>query len=162
MNEPSTLEKQETTSVQHLSDRLPLTDDPKIRNILAIHYNLWSGCEFIEHNGEQLKVYKPSHGGYSSVVIPSEDNYNFLWITQNLKKQSRNSAAIHKAKELGDNKMITWIVDNTNGRFYYVGGIHTTHYFNGDQDVLIERYVEGQTQVVYTNMPFYLPVKSKY
>ena len=51
---------------------------------------------------------------------------------------------------------------NTGDKFVYVGSIHTTHYFNGDQDVIIERYVEGQTEVVYTNMPFYYQAKSKY
>lgn len=156
------LEKENT--VKPLPHRLPLTDDPKIRGILAVHYSLWQGRESIEHNGKQLTVYQPAHKGYSSVVIPSESGYNFLWITQNMEpsKDSYGSMAIRRSRQLGDNKMITWIVDNTGGKFVYVGSIHTTHYFNGDQDVIIERYVEGQTEVVYTNMPFYFPVKSKY
>jgi len=155
---------EQESKIKSLGTRVPLTDDPKIRGILAVHYCLWQGRESIEHNGKQLTVYQPAHKGYSSVVIPSESGYNFLWITQNMEpsKDSYGSMAIRRSQQLGDNKMITWIVDNTGGKFVYVGSIHTTHYFNGDQDVIIERYVEGQTEVVYTNMPFYYQAKSKY
>lgn len=159
----SIVEEQKITGPVALPNRIPLTDDPKIRGILAVHYSLWQGREFIEHQGQHLTVYKPAHEGYKSVVVPSENGYNFLWITQNMNKDNTyGSIAIRRARQLGDDKMITWIVDNNNGKFAYVGGIHTTHYFNGDQDVLIERYVEGQTEVVYTNMPFYFQAKSKY
>ncbi len=159
----SIVEEQKITGPVALPNRIPLTDDPKIRGILAVHYSLWQGREFIEHQGQHLPVYKPAHEGYKSVVVPSENGYNFLWITQNMNKDNTyGSIAIRRARQLGDDKMITWIVDNNNSKFAYVGGIHTTHYFNGDQDVLIERYVEGQTEVVYTNMPFYFQAKSKY
>jgi hypothetical protein len=156
------VEEQKNTGPIALPKRLPLTDDPKVRGILSVHYSLWQGREFIEHQGQHLPVHKPAHGGYSSIVVPSENGYNFLWITQNMNKETYGSMAIRRARQLGDDKMITWIVDNNASKFAYVGSIHTTHYFNGDQDVLIERYVEGQTEVVYTNMPFYFPAKSKY
>lgn len=144
-------------------DRLPMTQDPKILGILRIHHALWNKEDFIERGGQKYTPFVPPHNGYVSVVLPNEQGYNLLWITQNMNKSTYGSEQIRKAQSLGNNLRITWIVDNSNSRFIYLGCVNTCDYFDGKQDIIIERYSQDQPdQVVWTNMPFHAPVKSKY
>lgn len=142
--------------------RLELTDDPKVLDILRVHHALWNREDFIERDGKQYKPFVPQHAGYTSVVLPNEQGYNLLWITQNMNKSSYGSEAIRHARSQGHDHRITWIVDNNNSKFQYVGSVNTTRYFDGSEDIIIERYTETGTEVLWTNMPFHLPAKSKY
>ena len=142
--------------------RLPMTDDPKVLSILRIHHALWNKEDFIERGGQRYTPFVPSHSGYSSVVLPNDQGYNLLWITQNMNKSSYGSEAISRSRSLGHDHRITWIVDNANSKFNYVGCVNTCQYYDGSQDVIIERYGDSGTEVVWTNMPFHLPSKSKY
>jgi len=145
------------------SKRLPMTDDPKIVSILRVHHALWNRESFIERGGQKYTPFVPAHDGYISVVLPNEQGHNLLWITQNLNKSTSGSLEIKKARSLGNDKRITWIVDNSNSKFLYLGSVHTCNYFDGQEDIIIERYYQDEpTQVLWTNMPFYLPAKSKY
>lgn len=143
-------------------DRQPLTDDPAVLNILRIHHALWNREDFIERDGKQYKPFVPSHGGYTSVVLPNDQGYNLLWITQNLNKSSQGTLSIKRAIDKGHDLRITWIVDNNNSKFKYIGVVNTCMFSDGSQDIIIERYTDDGTEVVYTNMPFYRTTKSKY
>jgi len=152
-----------TTTMQLAGpNRETLTNDPKILGILRIHHALWNREDFIERDGKQYSLYTPSHGGYCSVVLPNDQGYNLLWITQNINKSSYGTLAIKRAIAQGDDLRITWIVDNNNSKFKYIGVVNTCMYYDNSQDIIIERYTDDGTEVVYTNMPFYRPAKSKY
>lgn len=151
-----------TTSTLAGPGRLELTDDPKVLSILRVHHSLWNREDFIERDGKQYKPFVPQHTGYTSVVLPNEQGYNLLWITQNMNKSSYGSESIRRSRSQGHDQRITWIVDNNNSKFQYVGSINTTQYFDGSEDIIIERYTETGTEVLWTNMPFHLPAKSKY
>lgn len=143
-------------------ERLSMTDDPKILSILRVHHALWNREDFIERGGQTYTPFVPAHQGYVSVVLPNDQGYNLLWITQNLNKSTYGSQAILRSRSQGDDHRITWIVDNANSKFNYVGCVNTCHYFDGSEDVIIERYNDYGAEVVWTNMPFYTPAKSKY
>jgi len=143
-------------------ERLPLTDDPAILSILRVHYALWNREDFIERGGKTYKPFVPEHQGYTSVVLPNDQGYNFLWITHNINKSSSGTYSIKKAASQGNDLKLTWIVDNNDSKFKYIGVINTCMYFDGSQDILIEKYDGDSTQVVWTNMPFYQQSKSKY
>jgi hypothetical protein len=142
--------------------RLELTDDPKVLSILRIHHALWNREDFIERDDKQYKPFVPQHTGYTSVVLPNEQGYNLLWITQNMNKSSYGSESIRRSRSQGHDQRITWIVDNNNSKFQYVGSVNTTRYFDGSEDIIIERYTETGTEVLWTNMPFHITAKSKY
>lgn len=142
-----------------------------VKQILDVHHALWNatsdpdGEHKLEYKDSYYNIYIPSHQGYASVVLPSGIGKNFLWITQNLNKSSYASIEIKKARSQGDDKRVTWIVDNSNDKFYYCALIKTCSYFDGKQDILIEKYSENGTQLVYSTDPFYvnyLPPKSRY
>jgi hypothetical protein len=144
-------------------ERLPMTQDPKILTILRIHHALWNRETLIERNNQKYIPFIPAHNGYVSVTLPNEQGYNLLWITQNMNKSTYATEQIRRARSQGDDLRITWIVDNLNSKFLYLGCINTCHRFDGHEDIIIERYAPNEPdQVVWTNMPFYLPVKSKY
>ena len=151
-----------TTSTLAGPERLALTDDPKVLNILRIHHALWNREDSIERDGKQYKPFVPQHDGYVSVVLPNEQGYNFLWITQNMNKSSYGSESIRRSRSQGHDQRITWIVDNNNSTFQYIGCVKTTRYFDGSEDIIIERYTDIGTFVIWTNMPFHVPAKSKY
>jgi hypothetical protein len=79
-----------------------------------------------------------------------------------MNKSSYGSEAIRHARSQGHDHRITWIVDNNNSKFEYIGCVNTTHYFDGSEDIIIERYTDIGTFVLWTNMPFHTPAKSKY
>jgi hypothetical protein len=143
-------------------NRTALTDDPKVLSILRIHHALWNREDSIERNGKTYRCFMPQHQGYTSVVLPNDQGYNLLWITQNMNKSTHGSLSIKHARSQGHDQRITWIVDNNNSKFTYVGSVHTTNYFDGSEDILIERYTETGTEVLWTNMPFHVSAKSKY
>jgi len=134
------------------SEYIPLTDDPKVLSTLRVHHALWDKEPFIEWSGQNYQPFIPPHEGYVSVKLPNEQGYYLLWITQNMNKSSYSSSEIRKARSLGNDKRITWIVDNSNSRFVYIGFVHTCSYPDGKQDIIIERYIPGKpAQIVWTN-----------
>jgi len=143
-------------------ERIPMTNDSKVLSILRIHHALWNREDSIERDGKQYKPFIPQHNGYVSLVLPNEQGYNLLWITQNMNKSSYGSEEIRRARSQGHDHRITWIVDNNDSKFQYVGSVVTTNYFDGSEDIIIERYVDTGAQVVWTNMPYHIPAKSKY
>jgi hypothetical protein len=136
--------------------------DQGILEVLSVHNSLWDKEEKLNYRGKTYDIYNPSHGGYSSVILPNENGYNFLWITQNLNKSTYGSMAILQARTQGDDKRNTWIVDNNNGTFKYVGIIATCNYFDGKKTQLIERYTEHGTIVVYSSDPMIVSERSRY
>lgn len=143
-------------------ERLPLTDDPDVLSILRIHHALWNKEDTIERFGQKYIPHVPEHKGYSSVILPNSVGHNLLWITQNLNKSTAGTLSINKASSLGYLMRITWIVDNDSSKFVYKGCVNTTLYCDDAEDIIIEHYHDYGTQVFWTNMPFHVPVKSKY
>lgn len=142
-------------------EEAPVKDDTTIE-ILNTHHSLWNRDLKLNYRGNTYDIYNPEHGGFSSVILPNENGYNFLWITQNLNKSSYGTLDIIQSRSQGDDKRITWIVDNNANTFKYVGVISTCDYFNGFQTQLIERYTEGGTIVVYSSDPMIVSTRSKY
>lgn len=142
-----------------------------VERMLNVHDSLWnallpnSNLKKISYKNKEYDIYIPGHGGYASVILTNDAGKNFLWITQNLNKSSYASIEISKARSQGDDKRVTWIVDNSNDQFYYCALIKTCQYFDGKKDILIEKYDHGSTHLVYSTDPFYenyIPPKSKY
>jgi hypothetical protein len=136
--------------------------DQSILDILEVHHSLWNKEEKINYRNKTYDIYTPEHQGFSSVILPNENDYNFLWITQNLNKSTYGTLGIIQSRSQGDDKRITWIVDNTAGTFKYVGVISTCDYFNGYRTELIERYTDEGTIVVYSSDPLIVSTRSKY
>lgn len=127
--------------------------DSKISEILQVHNALWNRESSIQFNGKTYQPRVPEHGGFSSVILPNENEYNFLWLTQNLNKNSTTTSKILHSRSQGDDLRITWIVDNNGGRFTYVGCVTTIDYFDGNSSKIIERYTDEGTLVVYSSDP---------
>lgn len=75
------------------------------------------------------------------------------------------SLEIIEARSQGDDKKITWIIDNNNNKFEQCALVKTCTYFDGKEDILIEKYLDGLSNLVYTTDPYYenyLVPKSKY
>lgn len=151
---------------------LELEISPNIQQILDVHNSLWDILSLsdrnhknVEFNGVQYPVNIPRHLGFASVVLPGNDNKNFLWITQNMNKSTYGSLDIKEARSQGNDKRITWIVDNTNDKFHYCALIKTCLYFDGKMDILVEKYKNNITEIVYCTNPVYASYvthKSKY
>lgn len=141
------------------TDQLPIdqADEPrmdsKISQIFQVHNALWTREKSIEYNGSIYTPHLPEHGGFASVILPNENEYNFLWISQNLNKNSSTTLKILHSRSQGDDYRITWIVDNNGGRFTYVGCITTVDYFDGNKSKIIERYTDQGTHVLYSTYP---------
>jgi hypothetical protein len=127
--------------------------DSKISEILQVHNALWNRELSIQFNGNTYKPHVPEHGGFSSLILPNENQYNFLWLTQNLNKTSTTTSKILHSRSQGDDLRITWIVDNNGGKFTYVGCVTTIDYFDGNTSKIIERYTDEGTFVVYSSDP---------
>jgi hypothetical protein len=124
-----------------------------VKPILDVHHGLWNRDKTVTYRSKEYSIYVPSHEGYSSAILPNENGYNFLWITQNLNKTSGASLDIIRARAQGDDTRITWIVDNSNNKFSYVGLVRTTDYFDGKKSIIIERYDAQGTSVIYSTDP---------
>lgn len=139
-----------------------------VEQLLDVHNTLWNALSDsyaglkLNYKGSEYDIYKPEHDGFTSTVISNDAGKNFLWITQNLNKSSYGSLEIKRARSQGDDKRITWVIDNSNDKFYYCAMIKTCLYFDGKKDIYIEKYYNGNTEVVYSTEPYYLPPKSKY
>lgn len=151
---------------------LELEITPDVQKILDVHNSLWdilshSNVNFktIEFNGIKYSVNVPNHLGFASVVLPGSNNKNFLWITQNMNKSTYGSLDIKESRSQGNDKRITWVVDNTNDKFHYCALIKTCLYFDGKIDILVEKYKNESTEIVYSTNPVYASYvthKSKY
>jgi hypothetical protein len=146
-----------------LATRLPESNIPaNTLELINIHHALWDRKDTVNYKGNSYNIYIPSHEGFASAIIPNSAGKNFLWITQNLNKPSYGSLEIKRSRSIGDDKRITWIVDNEDDKFKYVGLIKTCDYFDGLKDIVVEKYHDQVTEIVYTNDPGYVVVKSKY
>lgn len=134
----------------------------QVQELLDVHHALWNKEKTVSYKSKIYDTFSPAHAGYTSVILPNENNYNFLWITQNLNKSSGASLDIIRARSQGDDTRITWIVDNSNNKFSYVGLIRTTDYFDGKKSIIIERYDAHGTDVVYSTDPAKATAKSKF
>jgi len=135
---------------------------PEILSILDVHHSLWDRGTHVTYKDKDYGTFIPAHGGFMSVILPNASNKNFMWITQNLNKDSHTSIEIKRARSVGDDKRITWIIDNNNDKFEYCGLIKTCLYFDGKKDILIEKYRGSFTEVVYTTDKKYTVSKSRY
>jgi len=142
-----------------------------VEQLLDVHNTLWDALSDshaslkLNYKGIGYDIYKPDHNGFTSTVLSNDNGKNFLWITQNLNKSSHASSDIKRSRSQGDDKRITWIIDNSNNQFYYCALIRTCVYFDGKEDIYIERYYNDTTELVYSTDPTYasyLPPKSKY
>ena len=133
-----------------------------IQSILDLHHGLWNKEKTVTYKNKKYTTFQPSHDGYVSVILPNENDYNFLWITQNLNKSSGASVEINRARSQGDDLRITWIIDNSRNRFTYVGLVRTCDYFDGKKSIIIERYDERGTHVLYSSDPARGPKMSRY
>lgn len=124
-----------------------------VQPILDVHHGLWNRDKTVTYRSQEYQVFIPSHEGYSSAILPNENGYNFLWITQNLNKTSGATLDIIRSRSQGDDTRVTWIVDNSNNKFSYVGLVRTTDYFDGKKSIIIERYDDQGTRVIYSTDP---------
>lgn len=127
--------------------------DENTEGILRVHHALWNKDNKIKYKDKNYDPYIPSHQGYNSVILPNENGYHFLWITHNLNKSSAGTEQILRARSQGDDMRITWVVDNSNNSFKYVGVVKTCDYFDGKKFIIIERYTPQGTIVVYCTDP---------
>jgi len=144
----------------------------EIEHVIDVHNSLWDllstdtvGYKSIDFYDKKYPVNIPEHLGFASVVLPGNGDKNFLWITQNMNKSTYGSLDIKEARSQGNDKRITWIVDNTDNKFHYCTLIKTCIYFDGREDILVEKYKDGNTEIVYCNDPAYasyVTPKSKY
>jgi len=151
---------------------LELEIPTNVQSVLDVHNSLWNmlsasniDTKTIQFNGVHYPVNIPVHLGFASVVLPGNNNKNFLWITQNMNKSTYGSLDIKEARSQGNDKRITWIVDNTNDKFHYCALIKTCLYFDGKMDILVEKYKNESTEIVYCTNPVYASYvthKSKY
>ena len=129
----------------------PMSDN--VKSILQVHHALWNKDTKIEYRNNHFDTFTPLHEGYTSVILPNENGYNFLWITHNLNKSSSGTQEILRARNQGDDTRITWIVDNSNTSFQYIGVIKTSDYYDGQKFIIIERYSLEGTTVIYSTDP---------
>ena len=128
-----------------------LLEIPKhIGKMLDVHYDLWDFRSIIEVNGVNYSTRLASHGGYNSVLIPGKDNLNYLWMTQNLNKSTSATTSIEKARQKGENRKITWIINSNDGHFTYVGRVTTHFYPKSDQSFIeVIKFTSSQEEVLY-------------
>jgi hypothetical protein len=156
----TTLSTTSRMSVAHLNR--PEPQEPRIIEILTVHHMLWNKVKDVNYKGNVYHTSIPAHDGYCSVVLPGTDEkYNYLWITQNLNKSTGATLSVLRDREQGNDRRITWIIDNHGSKFLYVGCINTCTYFDGSCDIVIERYSGNSTEIVWTNLPIE-NYKSKY
>jgi hypothetical protein len=104
-----------------------------VNQILGVHNSLWDYVygqdesePTLNYKGNTYPVQIPHHRGYASVMLPNDKGSKFMWITQNLRKPTYGTMAIDRAKKLGEDHRMSWIVDTTNGGFTYRSYISTT------------------------------------
>lgn len=104
-----------------------------VNQILGVHNSLWDyvygqheSAPTLNYKGNTYPVQIPHHRGYASVMLPNDKGSKFMWITQNLRKPTYGTMAIDRAKKLGEDHRMSWIVDTTNGGFTYRAYISTT------------------------------------
>jgi hypothetical protein len=127
-------------------------DIPKnIQLMLDVHYDLWDFRSIIEVNGINYPTRLASHAGYNSVIIPGKDNQNYLWITQNLNKSTLATLSINSAKDKGEQRKVTWIINNSDAQFAYVGCV-TTHFYpkTGDLFIQVVKFNSSFQEVIYS------------
>jgi hypothetical protein len=129
----------------------PVTEN--VQSILDVHHSLWNKDIKINYRGKSYDSFTPSHEGFTSVILPNDNGYHFLWITHNLNKSSAGTFEIINGRSQGDDKRITWIIDNTDNKFQYVGVVKTCDYYDGKKFIIIERYGPDGTSVIYCTDP---------
>lgn len=143
-----------------ITEEYKLTQD--IQNILEVHEALWNRSSHVTYRGETVPTYTPSHEGFTSVILKNANGKSYQWITQNLNKSTYGSMRIKRGRAQGEDHRITWIVDNTDAKFTYVGRIETVRYLDGKITSHIERYIGDDTEIIYTSDPSARKVRSEY
>lgn len=131
--------------------------DKALAELLQVHHGLWDMKSEIEFYGQSYPTYTASHKGYTSVVLPSKNGGNLLYITQNLNKSSYGSLQIQREAAKGRVVRITWVIDTSKGQYTYRGLIKTT-----PEVTTIESYTSFGTHLLYTSDPNHIPSKSQY
>lgn len=119
-----------------------------VHRLLTLHHSLWDMEDVVEYYGKTYDVFKPSHGGFSRIVVPGKSGKNIMYITHNLNKSTYGTQEIQRAAKQGKTTRITWIVDPSDGSFNYIGLIKTT-----DDYTVIEQYNSFGTTVLYHTNP---------
>lgn len=135
---------------------------PEVQEILDVHEALWNKESTVQYRGVTATVYRPNHEGYSSVILPGSDGASYQWITQNMNKSSYGTSRIIRARAQGEDHRITWIIDNTEAKFTYIGRIESIRYPDGKYDATIDRYSGDLSYVYYTTNSLYKNKKSLY
>jgi hypothetical protein len=123
-----------------------------IQSMLNVHYDLWDFRSIIKVNDINYPTRLASHAGYNSVIIPGKDDQNYLWITQNLNKSTSATLSIVNARSKGEQRKLTWIINNNDGHFAYVGCI-TTHFYpkTGESFIEIMKFTSSGQEVIFTS-----------
>lgn len=133
-----------------------------IQDIIDVHEALWNRELFVTYRGEKISTFTPSHEGFTSVILKNSNGKSFQWITQNLNKSSYGTMRIIRGRSQGEDHRITWIIDNSNAEFTYVGRIETVKYPDGKNSCVIERYDGDDTLIIYDTNPGARKVRSEY
>lgn len=134
----------------------------KIQDILDVHEALWNREDSVTYNDQTVNTFTPAHEGFTSVILKNSDGKSFQWITQNLNKSSYGTTRIMRGRAQGEDHRITWIIDNIEAKFTYVGRIETVKYPDGKITAHVERYTGDDTEVLYTSDSNLRKVRSKY
>ena len=127
-----------------------------VNEVLRVHNALWDALQeanpsSITYNDETYSVRIAPNNNYASVVLPNNNGVPFLWITQNLSKQSYATLAIERQAKMNNVHRITWIIDTRNGGFKYRFNITTTYNDAGNLiHGIMERYDDYGTSVAWS------------
>jgi len=127
--------------------------------MLSVHDALWDYLlEKPEANnqlifaGNPYEIMVPPGKNYASVILPNANGRKYLWITQNLHKNTYGTMAILRAKANGFDHRITWIIDTNDGQFRYRTNIMTMRDPSGKMtDGTIEIYDSLGTDKVWSH-----------
>lgn len=134
----------------------------EVQDILAVHEALWNRDVFVTYRGEKVSTFTPAHEGFTSVILKNANGRPYQWVTQNINKSSYGTMRIIRARAQGEDHRITWIIDNSQAQFTYVGRVESIKYPDGKISAVVERYVGDDTEIIYSSDPTARKVRSKY
>jgi len=143
-----------------ITEQYQLTQE--VQDILSVHEALWNKEPFVMYHGEKVSTFTPSHEGFTSAILKNSKGKPFQWVTQNLNKNSYGTMRIIRARAQGEDHRITWIIDNSEAQFKYVGRVESIRYPDGKISSIIERYIGDQTEIIYNSDPKSRKVRSEY
>lgn len=85
-----------------------------------------------------------------------------MWITQNLQKSTYGTLEINRARKLGEDHRITWIVDTRQGAFVYKCNITTTFKDGVMTYGIIEIYDDLGKEIVWSTNKAYITKEAEF